>query len=112
MHSSPVQLEKRVMISRCSIPKIKSRSRRSISTISINNRDDLQAKLKKSGIPTSVHYPLPLHLQDCFDYLKYSQGDFPIAEAASKQVLSLPMNPFLTKEQIQYIVSMVRKNVN
>ena len=74
-------------------------------TINVNNRDILQKKLKKSGIPTSVHYPLPLHLQECFKYLKYKQGDFPIAEKASKTVMSLPMNPYLTNEEVNYICS-------
>jgi UDP-2-acetamido-2-deoxy-ribo-hexuluronate aminotransferase len=80
-------------------------------TFKTNNRSDIQSKLKKSGIPTSVHYPLPLHLQSCFDFLKYKHGDFPIAEMTSKQVLSLPMNPFLTMDQIQYITSKVRQIV-
>ena len=72
-------------------------------TIRVNNRDDIQAKLKNSGIPTAVHYPMPLHLQECFQYLNYKQGDFPISEKASNEVMSLPMNPFLSYEEIKYI---------
>jgi UDP-2-acetamido-2-deoxy-ribo-hexuluronate aminotransferase len=76
-------------------------------TVRVNNRDALQAKLKDNGIPTAVHYPVPLHMQECFQYLNYKQGDFPISEKASNKVMSLPMNPFLTEEEVQYISKMV-----
>ena len=73
-------------------------------TLRVNNRDILQAKLKANGIPTAVHYPIPLHLQKCFQYLNYKQGEFPISEKASNEVISLPMNPFLDDEKILYII--------
>lgn len=73
-------------------------------TLRVKNRNDLQLKLKESGIPTSVFYPIPLHLQECFKYLKYKQSDFPVSDQASKEVLSIPINPFLTHEQIDYII--------
>jgi UDP-2-acetamido-2-deoxy-ribo-hexuluronate aminotransferase len=76
-------------------------------TIRVDNRDALQAKLKDNGIPTAVHYPMSLHLQECFQYLNYRQGDFPISEKASNEVMSLPMNPFLTEEEVQYISKML-----
>ena len=72
-------------------------------SIRVKNRDDVQAKLKEQGIPTAVHYPLPLHLQECFGYLGYQEGDFPIAESVSKEILSLPMNPYLSDDEIDYI---------
>ena len=72
-------------------------------TVRVNNRDALQAKLKDYGIPTAVHYPMPLHLQECFQYLNYKQGDFPASEQASKEVMSLPMNSFLTDKEIKNI---------
>jgi UDP-2-acetamido-2-deoxy-ribo-hexuluronate aminotransferase len=78
-------------------------------TLRVKNRDDLQLKLKKNGIPTSVFYPIPLHLQECFQYLHYQQGDFPISEKASKEVISLPMNAFLNKKQINYITLNINK---
>jgi len=74
-------------------------------TIRVNDRNNVQAKLKKSGVPTSIHYPESLHLQECFQYLNYKQGDFPISEQASKEVLSLPMNPFLSSKEIRYIAN-------
>jgi UDP-2-acetamido-2-deoxy-ribo-hexuluronate aminotransferase len=77
----------------------------------VKNRDILQQKLKESGIPTSVFYPIPLHFQECFRYLNYKQNDFPISEKASKEVVSLPMNSFLTNEQINYIISSTKENL-
>ena len=73
-------------------------------TLRVKNRDNLQLKLKENSIPTSIFYPIPLHLQQCFQYLKYKQNDFPISEKASNEVISIPMNPFLSDDQIDYIV--------
>lgn len=72
-------------------------------SIRVKNREELQVKLKENGIPTAVHYPMPLHLQECFEYLGYNEGDFPVSELVSKEILSLPMNPYLTEEEIKYI---------
>ncbi len=72
-------------------------------SIRVKNREELQKKLKENGIPTAVHYPMPLHLQECFEYLGYNKGDFPVSELISKEILSLPMNPYLTEEEIKYI---------
>jgi len=80
-------------------------------TVRVNNRDVLQAKLKDNGIPTAVHYPTPLHLQECFQYLNYKLGDFPISEKASNEVMSLPMNSFLTNDQVDYVASKVQGNI-
>ncbi len=73
-------------------------------SIRVKNRDKLQEKLKGLGIPTAVHYPMPLHLQECFEYLGYKKGDFPISEMISQEILSLPLNPYLSDEEIDYIV--------
>ena len=80
-------------------------------TLRVKNRDNLQLKLKENSIPTSIFYPIPLHLQQCFQYLDYKQNDFPISEKASNEVISIPMNPFLTNEQIDYIISYIKKNL-
>ena len=74
-------------------------------SIRVKNRDQLQHKLKEAGIPTAVHYPMPLHLQECFEYLGYKEEDFPIAEQISKEIMSLPMNPYIADEEIENIVS-------
>ena len=80
-------------------------------TLRVKNRDNLQLKLKEKGIPTSVFYPIPLHLQECFRYLKYKQSDLIVSEEASEEVLSVPMNPFLSPEQINYIILKVQENL-
>lgn len=72
-------------------------------SIRVQNRDELQANLKEQGIPTAVHYPMPLHLQECFAYLEQGKGDFPICEQVSDEIMSLPMNPYLNDEEIAYI---------
>lgn len=72
-------------------------------SIRVKNRDKIQNKLKEDGIPTAVHYPMPLHLQECFTYLGYKKGDFPISEIVSQEIMSLPMNPYVTDEEIAYI---------
>jgi dTDP-4-amino-4,6-dideoxygalactose transaminase len=63
----------------------------------------LQQCLADHGIGSAVFYPKPLHLQDCFSDLGYSQGDIPVAETLCDEVLSLPIYAELTSEQIEYI---------
>lgn len=77
-------------------------------TLRVKNRVNFQKKLNNLGIPTSIFYPKPLHLQKCFKYLRYQKNDFPISEKASKEVISIPMNPFLTSGQVDYIISCLR----
>jgi UDP-2-acetamido-2-deoxy-ribo-hexuluronate aminotransferase len=72
-------------------------------SVRVQSRDKVQAMLKEEGIPTAVHYPMPLHLQECFEYLGHQRGDFPICEQASNEIMSLPMNPYITDEEITYI---------
>ena len=76
-------------------------------SVRVKNRDEVQANLKEQGIPTAVHYPMPLHLQEAFEYLGYKKGDFPISEVVSSEIMSLPMNPYLDDGEIDYIVSKV-----
>jgi UDP-2-acetamido-2-deoxy-ribo-hexuluronate aminotransferase len=72
-------------------------------SVRVKNRDEVQAKLKEQGIPTAVHYPMPLHLQEAFEYLGYKQGDFPISEQVSQEIMSLPMNPYVSDDEMRYI---------
>jgi len=77
-------------------------------TIRAQRRDELQAHLKEKGIGTSIYYPLPLHQQPCFAYLGYREGSCPESERAAKEVLSLPVYPELTRDQLDEVVDAVR----
>jgi len=76
--------------------------------IRIKNRDTLRTALKSKGIATGIHYPIPLHLQPAYAYLGHKPGDFPITERVANEILSLPMFPELTQEQIEYIVKKIK----
>ncbi|BBP79426.1 DegT/DnrJ/EryC1/StrS family aminotransferase [Pseudomonas gingeri] len=73
-------------------------------TLQVDERDELSRELNALGVPTAVHYPVPLHLQPAFAHLNQSQGAFPVAEACSRRVLSLPMGPDVTEEQQAQVV--------
>lgn len=74
-------------------------------------RTQIQNALKQHNIPTAVYYPKPLHLQTAFADLGYKVGDFPVSEAISQQIFSLPMNPYLTLQQITAICDVIKQAV-
>lgn len=76
-------------------------------SIRVKRRDHLADSLKKDGIPTAIHYPKPLHLQTALDYLGYHTGDFPVCESIAREILSLPMHPFLTEDEQSFIVDKI-----
>lgn len=81
-------------------------------TIKVSDRDRVQKVLTDEGIGTSVYYPIPLHLQECFSSLKYSSTDCPEAVRASKEVLSLPIYPEISEEQIKKVANTIAKTLN
>jgi UDP-2-acetamido-2-deoxy-ribo-hexuluronate aminotransferase len=81
-------------------------------TIRVTERDQTAERLKKLGIPTAVYYPKCLHEQPVFAKLGYNLGDFPHAEKASREVLSLPMHPFLSLEDQNKVVNGIQTIVN
>ncbi|MBI5122343.1 DegT/DnrJ/EryC1/StrS family aminotransferase [Candidatus Roizmanbacteria bacterium] len=80
-----------------------------IYLIRTKKRNKLANYLKKRGVLTFIHYPLPLHLQKAYDYLGYKHGDFPNTEKASEEILSLPMYEYMTKKQIKYVVKSIKE---
>ena len=73
-------------------------------TVQVENRDAVQAAMQQAGVPTAVHYPIPLHLQPALAGLGLSEGSFPVSEAAGRRVMSLPMHPFLDEESGRRVV--------
>jgi dTDP-4-amino-4,6-dideoxygalactose transaminase len=73
--------------------------------VMVGERDRVRARLEELGVESGVHYPVPLHLQPAYASLRYSPGDFPVAERRAERILSLPMFPEITPEQRAYVVS-------
>ena len=78
-------------------------------TLRVENRDGLREHLNARGIGNAVYYPLPLHLQPCFAYLGYREGDFPESERASQQVISIPVFPELSTEELEEVATAIEE---
>jgi len=76
-------------------------------TIRTEKRDELIKFLNQNGIPTAIHYPKPLHLQEAFSYLGYKKGDLPVSEKVAKEVISLPMYPEMTEEEQNMVIETI-----
>jgi dTDP-4-amino-4,6-dideoxygalactose transaminase len=81
-------------------------------TIRSSQRDQLRERLRAAEIETNVHYPTPIHLQPAYKHLGYHAGDFPEAERAACEVLSLPMYPELSAEQVETVCRAIRASVS
>lgn len=77
-------------------------------SIRVKDREAMVEKLSKLGVPTAVHYPVPLHMQEAFKDLGYSTGDFPISELVSKEIMSLPMSAYLSEAEQDFVVQAIK----
>ncbi|MFH1239257.1 MAG: DegT/DnrJ/EryC1/StrS family aminotransferase, partial [bacterium] len=80
-----------------------------IYAVRVKNRKKIISCLQANGIGVMVNYPIPLHLQPAYRGLGYQGGDFPVAEMVCREIVSLPMYPLLTKKEIKYVVSVLKK---
>ncbi len=92
------------------LPKIQYENRHIFHqyVIRVPDRNRLRRFLTEEGIGTDIYYPLPLHLQECYSFLKYCKGDLPISEKASEESLALPIYPELTEDQQRVIVDRIK----
>jgi UDP-2-acetamido-2-deoxy-ribo-hexuluronate aminotransferase len=81
-------------------------------TVQVADRAKVEQAMKTRGIPTAVHYPVPLHLQPVFGNLGAGRGSFPVSEAAGDRVISLPMHPYLTEDQQAQVVKALQEAVS
>jgi dTDP-4-amino-4,6-dideoxygalactose transaminase len=77
--------------------------------IRVRDRDSVRKKLNDAGVGAGIHYPIPLHLQECYKDLGYKAGDFPVTETMAGEILSLPLYPEMTEEQVRYVVEQLKK---
>jgi dTDP-4-amino-4,6-dideoxygalactose transaminase len=80
-----------------------------VYNILTDRRDGLVDHLKEKGIGYSIYYPKPLHLQKCFAYLGYKEGDFPVAERVCGRILALPIYPEMTDDEVDYVCDSIRE---
>lgn len=76
--------------------------------VQVDERGAVRARLDDDGIQTGIHYPTPLHLQPAYAGLGRGPGDFPVAEAMAPRILSLPMHPYLSDAQVEYVIERVK----
>lgn len=82
-----------------------------VHAVRVPRRESVRAALAEAGVQTGVHYPIPVHLQPAYQDLGYARHDFPVAERLADEVLSIPIFPELTGEQIETIAAVIRASV-
>ncbi|MGH4123928.1 MAG: DegT/DnrJ/EryC1/StrS family aminotransferase [Clostridium sp.] len=80
-----------------------------VFNILAERRNELSEYLKANDIGTSIYYPIPLHLQKCFEYLGYKKGDFPVAERIAENIMALPIYPEITEEEVEFVCETIKK---
>lgn len=80
-------------------------------SVRVKNREEISKKLNEAGIPTAIHYPIPLHMQECYANCGFKEGDLPVSEKVSKEIMSLPMSAFLKDDDQDFIVETLCKAV-
>ena len=76
--------------------------------VRVRNRDQVLEEMSKQGIGVLIHYPIPIHLQEAYKDLGYKKGDFPMAEEVADEILSLPMFPHITNEQVECVCATLK----
>ncbi|MBF0522057.1 MAG: DegT/DnrJ/EryC1/StrS family aminotransferase [Candidatus Omnitrophica bacterium] len=95
-------------------PKMKEGRTHTFQTFAVRilkNRDQVVDKLKEKGVSALIHYPIPIHLQEAYKDAGYKRGDLPVSERISDEILSLPMFPHITKEQVEYVCESLKEVV-
>jgi len=110
-----IQIARRIDAGLTDVPEItlppRPENRRStihLYMIRAKRRDELIQYLSQQGVEAKVHYPIPLHLQRAAQSLGYRQGDFPVAEAQAKEIVTLPVHQYLSDDEVEYMVDRIR----
>jgi len=79
--------------------------------IRVSRREKVMDLMKKHGVTTLIHYPIPVHLQEAYKEIGCQQGDFPVAEKVAQEILSLPMFPHMTEEQVGVVCNALKESL-
>jgi dTDP-4-amino-4,6-dideoxygalactose transaminase len=80
-----------------------------VYVVQAERRDRLREFLEERGVETKIHYPIPIHLQKAAESLGYKRGAFPVCEAQSERIVSLPVHEYLTRAEQEYVIDRIRE---